>query len=78
MVPTEVPTQMSTISFGSVFNFFAGGGLPLSSDLIVDEFDEFDVVDAEVPLLALELLLLDADGADFWVQFNDDNVELFI
>lgn len=52
MVPTEVPTQMSTISFGSHFIFFAGGGLIVSSRLFDDIlqlmplFTEFvDVVD---------------------------------
>lgn len=52
MVPTEVPTQMSTISFGSHLIFFAGGGLIVSSRLFDDLlllmplFTEFvDVVD---------------------------------
>lgn len=44
IVPTDVPTQMSTISFGSTLTFFEGGGLqlPFSSLQDVTDDDEFD------------------------------------
>lgn len=42
IVPTDVPTHTSTISFGSNLIFFVGGGLVLSSQLDVLLDDEFD------------------------------------
>lgn len=45
IVPTDVPTQISTISFGSHLIFFAGGGLVLSSQFEVLEVDEFEAVE---------------------------------
>lgn len=63
IVPTDVPTHTSTISFGSHFIFLKGGGLhplPLadfSSELaLVDEF-EFD----EEPLVVDEVEINWAD-----------------
>lgn len=43
IVPTDVPTHTSTISFGSNLIFLAGGGLVLSSqfDALLED-DEFD------------------------------------
>lgn len=42
IVPTDVPTHTSTISFGSNLIFFVGGGLVLSSQFDVLLDDEFD------------------------------------
>lgn len=42
IVPTDVPTHTSTISFGSNLIFFDGGGLVLSSQFDVLLDDEFD------------------------------------
>lgn len=73
MVPTDVPTHISTISFGSLFIFFAGGGLVLSSEL--DDVAELDVDESVVPLFELVLLLLVAVVTVFSVAF-DAGVEL--
>lgn len=63
MVPTEVPTQMSTVSLGSHLIFFAGGGLIVSSRL-------FDVMLLLSPLLNEFVDVVDdADDDD-----NEDDV----
>lgn len=57
IVPTDVPTQISTMSRGSHLIFFAGGGLVLSSRFDDDDDDELTVADV-------------ADDVD---EFVDDN-----
>lgn len=75
IVPTEVPTHISTISFGSVFIFFAGGGLALSSHLTLAVLMADDPAE---PLLVLELpLLVEVEADVFGVEFNGAD-ELFV
>lgn len=50
IVPTDVPTQTSTISLGSHLIFFGGGEFVLSSQFDVlhdDEFDAFDDIEPD-------------------------------
>lgn len=73
IVPTDVPTQMSTMSRGSHLIFFAGGGLVLSSRFddefepvadTTDDVDEFVTDDKCEPVVAELLPFVDDDDDD--------------